>query len=119
MGPFPLIPISILNDAYSATFLKIKISNPIYMRYKLVWTFPAGSQSLLLSWLLHLNHYLSNNQTLKSLFSLSGSIGFLLLLWRLFYIEQNVLIDAYDQFHFLHKLFYNSFYIRSLINHDN
>jgi hypothetical protein len=93
---FPLVPISVLNNAYAAPFFEIQIANAISMRNEQVGTFPASSQCLLLSGLLHFDHRFTSNQAFKSLFPFSSRIGPFLFLLCLPHIDQNLLMDAGD-----------------------
>ncbi len=113
---FPLVPISVLNNAYATPFFEVQIANPISMRNEQVGTFPAGSQCLLLPELLHFDHRFTSNQAFKSLFPFSSRIGPFLLLLCLPHIEQNLLMDAGDQSNLLHELLCSSLHIRSVIN---
>jgi hypothetical protein len=86
------------------------------MRNKQVWTFPVGNQSLLFPRSFHLNHRFTSNQTFKSLLPFSGSIGPFLLLLCLSYIEQNILMNAGNHAHLLHKLLCSSLHVSGVIN---
>ncbi len=50
------------------------------------------------------------------MFTSLGSIAFLLLFLSMIHIEQNIIMDACNEFHFLHKLSYNHFHIFTIVN---
>ncbi len=99
--PLPLAPIGILNNANSTAFFKLQISLPVSVPNELVRTFPTGSKSSPLAWLLHFHHCLTCNQTFKYVLTSPSGVGHPLLLLRLFYIEQYVLVYACDELHLL------------------
>jgi hypothetical protein len=86
------------------------------MSDELVGALPTCSQSSSFPWLLHLYHCLACNQALKQMFTSSGSIDFLLLLLSLFHIEQNFVMDACNELHFLQKLSCSNFHINTIVN---
>ncbi len=112
----PLVAIGILDDAQSAAFLKIEVTFSICMSDELVGALPTCGQSSSLPWLLHLYHRLTYNQALKQMLTCSGIIDFLLLLLSLLHIEQNVVMDACNELHFLQKLSCGSFHINSIVS---
>jgi hypothetical protein len=116
MRSVPLVTIGILDDAQSTAFLKIKVTLSIYMSNKLVGALPTCSQSSSFPWLLHLYHRLTYNQALKQMLTFSGNIDFLLLLLSLLHIEQNVVMDACNELHFLQKLSCSSFHINTIVS---
>ncbi len=107
---------AILDDAQSAAFLKIKVPLSICVSNKLVVSLPACTQSPSLPWLFHLHHGLTCNQSLKQMFTSSGTIDFLLLFLRLLHITQDVVVDASNEFHFLQKLSYSVFYTTPIVS---
>jgi len=82
---------------------------------ELVGALPTWSQSSYFPWLLHLYHRLAYNQAFKQMLTSFGSIDFLLLLLSLLHIEQNVVMDACNELHFLQKLSCSSFHINTIV----
>ncbi len=93
--------ICILNNTQPTTLLKIEVSPSISVPNESVGTLPTRSQGPSLSWLLHFHHRRTCNQTLEQVLTLPGSIVLFLLRLCLLYIDENVVMDACNEFYFL------------------
>jgi len=113
------MPISILDNTETTTFLKVIIAFSIHMSNKSVQAFPTRGQRALLAGLLHFDHGFSNSKTFEQVLAFPACIRASLLLLCLFYIEQDVLMYTCYELHLLQELCSNLLNINSVIHHSS